>query len=281
LSERFLEGYTTALASGKARWIERDTADGLIKQLLDKQRNRSRPAFLDSRTTLKGAYRKIRVDGKKALAISDDDRCKVTEFMENFAREQSNPAFYHMLDVARRIAGTGSLGVARYAILVEGKGSPDQNYLLDLKQALPSSLMPHVRIKQPEWESEAQRVVGVQQRMQSVSMAFLHPVMMGKQSYVLRALQPSEDRVDLSATGNDAAQMIEGVLRHMGELVAWGQLRSSGRSGSSIADELIDFAQKKKWQKSLMDLAQQCKKQVEKDYLSYAEAFDDGAFEER
>ncbi|HQS03638.1 MAG TPA: DUF2252 family protein [Halothiobacillus sp.] len=137
-----------------------------------------------------------------------------------------------------------------------------------------------MHIKQPQWKSEAHRVVGVQQRMQSVSMAFLHAVMMGKQSYVLRALQPSEDRVDLSATVN-AAQMIEGVLRHMGELVAWGQLRSSGRAGSSIADELIDFAQKKKWQKSLMDLAQQCKKQVEKDYLSYAEAFDDGAFEER
>ena len=32
-----------------------------------------------------------------------------------------------MLDVARRIAGTGSLGVERYAILVEGKGSPDIN----------------------------------------------------------------------------------------------------------------------------------------------------------
>jgi uncharacterized protein (DUF2252 family) len=280
LCEQFLSGYTAALASGKARWIERDTADGLIKQLLDKQRNRLRPAFLDSRTELKGSHRKIRLDGKKAVEISATERCKVTEFMEKFSRNQPIPEFYQVLDVARRIAGTGSLGVARYIILVAGKGSPDQNYLLDLKQALPSSLIPHVRTKQPQWKTEAHRVVGVQQQMQSVSMAFLHAVMMDKQPYVLRALQPSEDRVNLSTTQN-AAQMIESVLRHMGGLVAWGQLRSSGRGGSAIADELIDFALGKKWQKSLMDLAQQCQKQVEKDYLRYAQAFDDGAFNMR
>jgi uncharacterized protein (DUF2252 family) len=53
-------------------------------------------------------------------------------------RTQPNPAFYEVLDVARRIAGTASLGIDRYVILIHGKGSPDRNYLLDLKQALPS-----------------------------------------------------------------------------------------------------------------------------------------------
>jgi len=49
--------------------------------------------------------------------------------------------------VARRIAGTGSLGVERYVLLIEGKGSPDGNYLLDLKQALPAVLRAHVNCK--------------------------------------------------------------------------------------------------------------------------------------
>ena len=46
-------------------------------------------------------------------------------------------------------------------------------------------------------EVQAHRVVAVQQRMQAVSMAFLQPVTMGHASYVLRGLQPTEDRVSL------------------------------------------------------------------------------------
>ncbi|MDR3392752.1 MAG: DUF2252 domain-containing protein [Sulfuriferula sp.] len=277
LCSTFLGGYTAALASGKARWIERDTADGLIGQLLDSQRNRLRPQFLDSRTERKGKQRRIRLDGKKALPVSDKQRNKITTFMEGFAKQQADPQFYNVLDIARRIAGTGSLGVDRYIILVEGKGSPDRNYLLDLKQALPSSLTPHLTDRQPRWQTEAHRIVALQQRMQAVSMAFLHPVAIGKKSYVLRALQPDEDRVVLDGA-HDTLQHLEGVVRSMGELVAWAQLRSGGRNNSAIIDTLIDFAQQKKWQQSLLDIAIHCSMQTEQDWQIYAEAFDDNVF---
>lgn len=100
------------------------------------------------RTHRKGKRRPIRIDGRKALAASDKQRMKVTAFMADFAARQNNPAFFQILDVARRITGTGSLGVERYLILVRGRGSPDRNFLLDLKQALPSCLIPRLRIKQ-------------------------------------------------------------------------------------------------------------------------------------
>ena len=38
----------------------------------------------------------------------------------------------------------GSLGLDRYVVLVEGKGSPDGNYLLELKQCQPSALLPRL-----------------------------------------------------------------------------------------------------------------------------------------
>lgn len=98
----------------------------------------------------------------------------VLRHASKFSASQGNPNFYKMIDVARRIAGTGSLGVDRYVILVEGKGSPDNNYLLDLKEALPSVVTPHVKTPQPHWDTEAARVVAVQQRAQAVSQAFLH-----------------------------------------------------------------------------------------------------------
>lgn len=275
LCHAFLDAYSSSLVQGKARWVERETADGLVRELLDGLRGRSRPEFLDTRTLRRGKTRRIRLDGKKALPASDKQRERVTLFMRNFAGKQPNPSFYEVIDVARRIAGTGSLGVDRYVILVEGKGSPDANYLLDLKEALPSCVSSHLTIKQPRWSSEACRIEAVQRRMQAISMAFLKPVMMGKTSYVLRGLQPSEDRVALEHW-NKKLRRLEGVMKAMGEVVAWGQLRSGGREGSATIDELIDFGRQRKWKKRLLEAGEHCSEQVDKDWRVYAEAFDAG-----
>lgn len=197
--------------------------------------------------------------------------------MAEFAARQDNPDFYKMIDVARRIAGTGSLGVDRYVILVEGKGSPDGNYLLDLKEALPSAVSPHVKAPQPRWDTESARVVAVQQRAQAVSQAFLHAVEFNKRSYVLRGLQPSEDRVALG-NWNGKLPRLETVVNNMAELSAWAQLRSGGRQGSAIADELIEFGSSNHWQMPLIELAVQCEAQVTTDWRAYCEACDRGGF---
>jgi uncharacterized protein (DUF2252 family) len=197
--------------------------------------------------------------------------------MREFAQTRANPKFFKVLDVARRIAGTGSLGGERYIVLVEGKGSPDGNYLLDLKAAAPSSLLPHLPTRQPKWKSEAQRIVGVQRRMQAISQAFLEAVRIGRTPFVLRDLQPSEDRVNLAASGRHLRHL-EAQISSLGQIVAWGQLRSAGRDGSAIADELIDFGQREKWQRRLLDTARHCAAQTTRDWQTYAQAYDDGAF---
>ncbi|MFM0643956.1 DUF2252 domain-containing protein [Paraburkholderia bryophila] len=272
-----LDSYGAALAFGKARWIEAETSVGMVRDLFDALASRPRAAFLDRRSVLKGKTRVLKVDGKKALPISDQQRAAVTEFMNKFAASQPNPDFYRILDVARRIAGTGSLGVDRYVMLVEGKGSPDSNFLIDLKEALPSSVMPHVRTPQPTWQSEAQRVVEVQRRNQAVSQAFLHAVDFNQRSYVLRSLQPSEDRVALS-DWNGKLPRLEEVINSMAQLSAWAHLRSGGRQHSSIADELIAFGHRKDWQLPLIELATQCETQVADDWKAYCEAYDRGEF---
>jgi uncharacterized protein (DUF2252 family) len=276
LCKTFTQAYIDALTSGKARWVERETAEGLVGQLLESLKARSRVEFLDRRTDCKRRHRTIRCDGRHALSVSERQRADATDLINEFASEQPHCAFFKVLNVARRIAGTGSLGVERYAVLVEGKGSPDGNYLLDLKQALPSSLQPGAT-GQPPWPSQAHRVVALQRRMQAASMAFLHPILKEERSYILRGLQPSEDRVTLDASNSELAQ-IEGVLQEMGRILAWDQLRSSGRQGSVIADELIDFgARSSKWQQDLYEAAQQCAKQVMTDWQTYAGAYDAGA----
>jgi uncharacterized protein (DUF2252 family) len=277
LAQTFLDAYSATFVDGKARWIERDTADGLVRQLLDGLRLRTRREFLDSRTEIVRRTRRIRIDGRKALAVSDKQRNKVESFMTRFAANQPNPDFFKVLDVARRIAGTGSLGVERYAILVEGKGSPDGNYLLDLKQACPSSLLPRLRTPQAKWACDAERVVTVQHYCQAIPMAFLNAITMGKKSFVLRALQPSEDRVAISFK-KASLRSTEGLVRCMGHLVAWSHLRSSGRSGAAVADEFVAFGREQKWQRKLLLQAENCSAQLFEDWQTYTEAYDDGVF---
>ena len=276
LCDAFLDGYCQTLVSGKAGWVERETAHGLIGDLLGSLKGRLRPAFLDSRTELKGKRRRLRVDNGKALPASDEARAAVTQLIGELAESRDDPRFYEVFDVARRIAGSGSLGVDRYVILVRGKGSPDGNYLLDLKAALPSSLTPYLKTPQPAWKSEAERVVAVEQRMQAASPAFLQPVRFGTHTYVLRDLQPTSDRVKLDE-GRAGFDAVRGVIAEMGRIVASAQLRSGGRDGSAIADELIAFGQGA-WRTDLLAVARDCAEQVQDDWKIYSEAWDDGVF---
>ena len=155
LCNMFLDAYTLALRDGKARWIERSTAQGLIAAVLAGLERRTQRAFIAKRTVAKAGKIKLLIDGKHTLAIGDRDRKHVKRFMQAFAAKQAYPKFFKVLDVARRIAGTGSLGLPRYTVLIDGRGAPAEHFLLDLKFAPPSALARYVKTKQPRWDNEA------------------------------------------------------------------------------------------------------------------------------
>lgn len=277
LCSMFLNSYTSALEFGKSYWIESETARGVIGRLLTGLRDRQRAQFLATRTVLSGKRRTLKVDGKKALPVSDVNRAAVELVLSRFATTQSRPEFFDVIDVARRIAGTGSLGVDRYAILVRGKGTPNGHYLIDLKQALASSVGAHFAVIQPKWKSEANRIVEIQQRVQAVSMALLQPVKFNGTAYVLRELQPQEDRIIIARSQQTVAELKE-IIESMGKLVAWGQLRSSGREGSAIADDFIAFGRRKKWKEKLIAASKDLSLQVKRDSASFNLAYDSGVF---
>ena len=104
-------------------------------------------------------------------------------------------------------------------------------------------------------------------------MAFLHPVMMNHEAYVLRALQPTEDRVPIAQYHNQF-EYLSSTVSSMAQCLAWAQLRSSGRQGSAIADELIDFAQRKKWQSKLTSLTYELADQVKSDWEVYCARYE-------
>ncbi len=257
VSQTCLDAYRQALGAGKPLWVERETSLGLVKDLLNALQTGDRAAFLDKRTTRDGRHRRLKLDGVKALPATAAEKQAVANFMADFAASQPNPAFFQVLDIARRIAGTGSLGVTRYVVLVEGKGSPDANALLDIKEAKPSALAPHLArlgLAQPNWADEASRVVAVQKRMQAVDHAFLHPVKLAGLPCILKALQASEDRVAIGEWGKKA-ERLEQVVASMGRILAWDQLRASGRAGAACADALIEFGKRDDWSADLLAAA--------------------------
>ncbi len=275
-----VQGYQDAMAGGKPLWVDRDKAEGPIADLLDGLKQRKRADFLDQRTTKHKGSRSLRIDTGKALPASEAQRQKVAEFMQGFAETQDKPDFYKVLDIARRIAGTGSLGVERYVILVEGKGAPDDCYLIDLKLARPSSLTPALarfKIKQPELADDAVRVVTIQRRMQAVDHAFLHAVQMAGAAFVLKGLQPSEDRLDLGAWNRDV-KSFDQVAAVMGRILAWDQLRAAGHQDAANADDLIEFAQKPGWAGDILDAAKAMRDITRQQWQEFKAGYEAGRF---
>ncbi len=282
LCNTFLDQYAATLSTGKAKWIERKTASGMIKDLLGPLKRRSRKELLNSRAPVKTGKRQFLLDGTKFLPIDSAIKHQILRLFEAFAATQSNGEFYQPLDIARRIAGTGSLGIERYAILVNGNGSPDKNYLIDLKQAKASALLsylpPKLKKAQPNWQSEAERVVNIQKRAQAASPGFLEAINFNKRPYVMKRLQPLDDRLKLAQWNGKINRLIE-VIKSMGQLVAWSHLRSGGRQGSAITDSWITFGNGyTTWRKPLLELAIDAADKTIADWHIYAEAYDAGYF---
>jgi len=268
LAGECLDAYRAAIADGRARWVERATATGMIGDLLRRVR-RGRAALLDERTEAHGRRRRLRLDDARALPIADVDREAVTRGVEAFGVAQDAPDFYRVLDVARRVSGTGSLGVERFVVLVRGDGARDGARLLDIKSAQRSTLARRAAVTQPRWPDDAARVVGVQRMMQAVSPALLHVVRVGGRGYVLRELQPSADRLAL-ADAHGRVKRLRRVLRTMGRLAAWAQLRSSGRRGSATTDALQQFAAGNAWAPVLLEYAESYAGTVERTWRAFA-----------
>ncbi len=277
-----LDAYADGLAGGKAYWLERETADGPVRLLLDRVGGRQQAELLERRCSGRGKRLRLSVDGRHALPASVAQVEAVRDVLAGFAAgEHDEAGFYDVLDVARRIAGTGSLGLERYVVLVRGDGRVGGAQLLDLKPARASTLAPASPCRQPPLGSDAEREVAVQQRMQAVSVGLLRPLSWAGRPYVLRALQPGEDRLDLAAL----AQGRDGGLRHsvttMGHLIAWAQLRSAGRQGSATADEFIDFGRRGrgpgKWRDRLVQASRDLAAQVRADAALFNQACDNGA----
>ena len=271
LEGSFLGGYAAALATGKARWIERAVATGWIGNLLRSVKDRTQRQLLNERTIVRDGHRELRVDDRRTFALPVAERRRVTQGVAKFAASQPDPRFYRVLDVVGRIAGTGSLGVPRYSVLIRGDGARDER-ILDVKSARRSALALHLDAsladRQPSKRNHAARVTQIQRRMQAIPPALLSEMSIASKPFVVRELQPAADRLDLAAWGGRLGRLLRAV-ETMGELTAWAQLRGASQGGADGVDALISFAGSKSTRRRLLAFARDYARRAKEDWQQY------------
>ena len=247
--ENLLHYYIFTLQQGKALLMEKETAHGKLRKYFEQLESRNREDFIASRTENKNGKVVLKIDDKKLLPLKDELKFELFLSLKTFFKHEKMFRDLEFIDAAFRIAGTGSLGLQRYAILCFNK-KKNKHYLIECKQSRASCYTKLVQTNQPKFKNEAERIIFVQNIMQFYSPDFLHSFSFQKKNFVVKELQPTADKlalVDFKTNFNS----LQEVALEMAELMAYAQLRSCCRSGSSSADELISLANKNKWQKKI------------------------------
>ena len=125
----FLDRYRAAVIeanrSGDIGEIAPRNGEGPVWDLLNATALGMQVKLLDQRTEIKKhGKRQIVRSADKHPEISGSEENPVRKAVEEYGQAKGKPEVYKVLDVTGRIAGIGSLGLSRYLVLVEGRGSP-------------------------------------------------------------------------------------------------------------------------------------------------------------
>src|SRR6201994_3398119 len=237
----FLKTYSATLAKGKAISIEPRTAKGIVCDFLTRATKSTYKDLLKKRTVSKKKSIMLSLADERHFKLDKALRKELKAHMTEWIKTSSDgPYNYEVISAVFRLAGTGSIGLKRYLLLLKSTNTKNKYLLLDMKQARSSAVQPSLPVQQLAWETEAARVISVQQRMQNVPAALLSTTIFRGESYILQELQPVKDTIKFKLLKEDYRNMYQ-VIDDMAALTASAQLRSGGIQGSAIIDEMMAF----------------------------------------
>jgi uncharacterized protein (DUF2252 family) len=227
LCAALLDSYTSA-AFGRTAPNKAPTPPPVIAALIEKVRGRTRKELLDARTRVVDGQRRF-VLGTRYEALSSSMQAKAVKAFGKYARRlpkaDAIPAeALEVIDAAFRVAGTGSLGSLRIAVLARGKGGPDGAWIFDMKSEwAPSSA---VLVPPPDL-SPAKRVCAAIQACLARPPRMMGWTRMAGESMFVRRLAPQEDKVDLALVRTED---LEPLARHFGALLGAVHRRGATRT---------------------------------------------------
>lgn len=212
---------------GAAFHRKRTVAPNPVKSLVTKVRSRTRKQLLDARTTVAHGARRF-VRGARYLELSTKQRAKAEVAFAKYAgrlsaSERPSEHALDVVDAAFRVAGTGSLGCLRIALLVRGKGGPDGEWIFDMKeQGTPSA----ANIVRPPRLDPADRVATAIRACIARPPLMVGTTRMRGSSMLVRRLAPQEDKINLLTVRADD---LEPLARHLGSLLGAAHRRAAER----------------------------------------------------
>src|SRR6201994_3111585 len=277
MAQLFLKTYSATLAKGKAISIEPRTAKGIVCDFLTRATKSTYKDLLKKRTVSKKKSIMLSLEDERHFKLDRPLRKELKAHMTEWIKTSSDgPYNYKVISAVFRLAGTGSIGVKRYLFLLKSTNTRNHYLLLDMKQARTSSLQPYVPVQQLQWDMEAARVIGVQQRMQNVSASLLSTTVFRGEPFILQELQPVKDSIKFKQL-KDYRDMFQ-VIDDMAALTASAQLRCSGMQGSGTIDDLMAFGTDQGWQEAVIAYAQQYARRTKQYYKSYIKDFTAGKY---
>ena len=221
LCSAILGGYGRALFSSERL----GTAPPPVLRLLEKVDQRSHKDLLAQRTErAAGGRRFLRGDHYEDLApdLVPKARAAFQRYVERLDPSRSLArAHFEIDDVAFRIAGCGSLGGLRIAVLTQGKGNVDNNWVFDMKaEGMPSAqALLEVSDQEP-----AERVRSATQECLAHPPRMMGTSDLDELSLFVRRLLPQEDKLDLLHLGADE---LPALAQYLGALLGRAHARGA------------------------------------------------------
>jgi uncharacterized protein (DUF2252 family) len=276
MAQLFLTTYAKTLTKAKAISIEPRTAKGIVCDFLTAADKAKEKDVLKKRTISKKKKIMLSLEDERHFKLDKKLKAELIVHVNEWIKSSSDgPYNYQVKGAVFRLAGTGSIGLKRYLFLLKSTNTKNKYLLVDMKQAVPSSLLPYISVKQLQWDSEAERIITVQKRMQNISASLLSTTVFRGESFVIQELQPVKDTIKFKLLKDEYRDIYQ-VIDDMAALTASAQLRSGGIQGSSIIDDLSAFGGSAEWQQEVLDYALNYAKKVKNDYQQFKRDFERG-----
>jgi uncharacterized protein (DUF2252 family) len=194
LCERLIQSYVDSAFGGAPLPRQPRPVAALVEQVA----MRSKKELLDARTSVENGRRRF-LRGPRYRDLPRDIAAQVPKALETYAgrlpaSERPERGQLEIVDVAFRIAGTGSLGALRIAVLTHGKGGIDGGWIFDLKEQFRKTSAPsRERLRMPP----AARVEMACRAFLAQPPRMLATTELGNSSMIVRRLAPQEDKLDL------------------------------------------------------------------------------------
>lgn len=214
-----------------------------VARLVGKAEKRSAKDILDRRTQVVGNTRRF-ILGDRYLAfpanLEADARAAFATYVQS-AGDDLPKDHCDIVDLAFRVAGTGSLGTLRVAVLARGKGGIEGGWLFDMKEESAAAATPVCAAGEADG---ATRVLAGMRACLEWPPRMLGKTSLQGTSMLVRRLAPQEDKLDLTRMTKEE---LSGVAAFLGALLGRAHRRGATSAGTTPwsaaeLDAMIDRA---------------------------------------